>query len=173
MLPLFATIAMAQEDEWHPVAEWPFIYQNFQKANIYVGATNKKVTAKSNIHIKQGRLWFISGKDNKTKLQAKPGTINKVVFANGIQFIPIEDRLCEVIRQDTIDGKICAVYHDVSIDMQRYNEMVSSNMGSIADGIDIARHGLHGLHPARSHKQRCRHSGSAAAANYRQVLHQL
>lgn len=138
MLPLFATIAMAQEDEWHPVAEWPFIYQNFQKANIYVGATNKKVTAKSNIHIKQGRLWFISGKDNKTKLQAKPGTINKVVFANGIQFIPIEDRLCEVIRQDTIDGKVCAVYHDVSIDMQRYNEMVSSNMGSIADGIDIA-----------------------------------
>ena len=43
-----------------------------------------------------------------------------------------------MIRQDTIDGKICAVYHDVSIDMQRYNEMVNSNMGSIADGIDIA-----------------------------------
>ena len=137
-LPLFAVMAMAQEDEWHPVAEWPFIYQDFQKAYIYVGQANKKVTAKSNIHIKQGRLWFISGKDNKTKLQAKPGTINKVIFANGIEFIPINDRLCEVIRQDTIDEKICAVYHDLSIDMQRYNEMVNSNMGAIADGIDIA-----------------------------------
>lgn len=137
-LPLLAAIAMAQEDEWHPVAEWPFIYQDFQKAYIYVGEANKKVTAKSNIHIKQGRLWFISGKDNKTKLQAKPGTINKVIFANGITFIPIEDRLCEVVRQDTIDGKICAVYHDMGIDMVRYNEMVNSNMGSIADGIEIA-----------------------------------
>ena len=138
VLPLLAAIVMAQETEWHPVAEWPFIYPDFQKAYIYVGQANKKVTAKSNIHIKQGRLWFISGKDNKTKLQAKPGTINKVIFANGTTFIPINDRLCEVIRQDTIDDKICAVYHDVGIDMDKYNEMVSSNMGSIADGIEIA-----------------------------------
>lgn len=128
---------MAQENEWQPVAEWPFFYPDFQKATIYVGENDKKVTAKSNIHIKQGRLWFISGKDNQTKLQAKPGSINKVVFANGTTFLPINDRLCEVIRQDTIDGKICAMYHDMNVDMARYNEMVSNNMGSIADGIDL------------------------------------
>lgn len=135
-LQLLAMTSMAADNEWQPVPSWPFIYQKFQKAIIYT-TTDKKITADANVHIKQGQLWFVSSKDKNTKLQAATNIIRKVVFADGNTFMPIENRLCAVVREDTVASQISRLYHDVRVDMDRYNEMAESNMGAIAEGIDL------------------------------------
>ena len=84
---LFAVLFLLQlpmathaDDKYRPVAVWPFIYEDFTDARILVGPTNKVVKAKANIHLRNTTLWFISGRDNKTKLEAQPGTINQVSY---------------------------------------------------------------------------------------------
>ena len=126
---LFAVLFLLQlpmaahaEDKYRPVAVWPFIYENFEDARILVGPTNKVVKAKANIHLRNTTLWFISGRDNKTKLEAQPGTINQVSFPNGDTYYNVANKMCKVISEDTINGKVMRLYEATSVDMEDFNK---------------------------------------------------
>lgn len=126
---LFAVLFLLQlpmathaDDTYRPVAVWPFIYEDFTDARILVGPTNKIVKAKANIHLRNTTLWFISGRDNKTKLEAQPGTINQVSFPNGDTYYNVANKMCKVISEDTINGKVMRLYEATSVDMEDFNK---------------------------------------------------
>lgn len=124
------------QDRYYPVAVWPFIYENFTDARIFVGKDNKAVRAKSNIHLRKTILWFISGKDGKTKLEAQPGTINKVIFSNGDTYYNIDNKMCKVVREDTINGDVMRLYKCSSIDMDDFNKKYQmTHMGTVESSV--------------------------------------
>ena len=140
---LFAVLFLLQlpmathaDDTYHPVAVWPFIYENFEDARILVGPTNKVVRAKANIHLRNTTLWFISGRDNKTKLEAQPGTINQVSFPNGDTYFNIANKMCKVISEDTINGKVMRLYEATLIDMDDFNKKYQmAHMGTAESSV--------------------------------------
>lgn len=124
------------QDRYYPVAVWPFIYENFTDARIFVGQNNKVVRAKANIHLRKTSLWFISGKDFKTKLEAQPGTINKIIFSNGDIYYNIENKMCKVVREDTINGDIMRLYKCTYIDMDDFNKKYQmTHMGTVESSV--------------------------------------
>lgn len=133
------SIAAADDDaeEYTPIDEWPFAYRDFSQATIYVGATNKRVRAKANIHLRNSNLWFISGKDNTTKLEAQAGTINRVEFTNGDVFIPVEGQLVKIIRQDTINGSPRALYARQEINMDEFKQISASRNQGVLNGAGL------------------------------------
>lgn len=138
LLFLLLSIAMfcQAQDKYYPVAVWPFIYENFTDARIFVGENNKVVRAKSNIHLRQTSLWFISGKDNKTKLEAQPGTINKIIFSNGDTYYNINNKMCKVVREDSINGDIMRLYKCTSVDMNDFNKKYQmTHMGTVESSV--------------------------------------
>ena len=140
---LFAVLFLLQlpmathaDDTYHPVAVWPFIYENFEDARILVGPTNKVVRAKANIHLRNTTLWFISGRDNKTKLEAQPGTINQVSFPNGDIYFNVANKMCKVISEDTINGKVMRLYEATLIDMDDFNKKYQmAHMGTAESSV--------------------------------------
>ncbi len=125
-------MSIQAEDDYYPVAIWPFEYEDFSDARIFVGQNNKVVRAKANIHLKSATLWFISGKDNKTKLEAQPGTINKVIFSNGDTYYNVENKMCKVISEDTINGNIARLYKATVVDMDDFNKKYRmANMATV------------------------------------------
>ena len=138
LLFLLLSIAMfcQAQDKYYPVAVWPFIYENFTDARIFVGQDNKVVRAKANIHLRHTTLWFISGKDFKTKLEAQPGTINKIIFSNGDTYYNIDNKMCKVVREDTINGDIMRLYKCTSIDMDDFNKKYQmTHMGTVESSV--------------------------------------
>lgn len=127
---VFTTNAFAQKDDWQPTAQWPLVYANFMPADVYTTA-NKKVFARSNIHVGMHCLWFINGSGEK--LAAKEGTISKVVFRNGDQYYNINEKMCKVLREDTIKGKVCRLYISTELDKDRFNEMARINGQGMMD----------------------------------------
>lgn len=124
------------DENYHPVAVWPFIYENFENARIFVAPNNKVVKAKANIHLRNTTLWFISGKDNKTKLEAQPGTINMVIFPNGDTFYNISNRMCQVISEDTINGNVMRLYEATTVDMEDFNKKYQmAHMGTAESSV--------------------------------------
>ena len=135
---LFLSIAMfcQAQDKYYPVSVWPFIYENFTDARIFVGQNNKVVRAKANIHLRQTSLWFISGKDSKTKLEAQPGTINKIIFSNGDTYYNIENKMCKVVSEDTINGDVMRLYKCTAVDMDDFNRKYKmTHMGTIESSV--------------------------------------
>ena len=138
LLFLLLSIAMfcQAQDKYYPVAVWPFIYENFTDARIFVGQDNKVVRAKANIHLRQTSLWFISGKDNKTKLEAQPGTINKIIFSNGDTYYNINNKMCKVVREDTINGDIMRLYKCAQVDIDDFNKKYQmTHMGTVESSV--------------------------------------
>jgi hypothetical protein len=138
LLFLLLSIAMfcQAQDKYYPVAVWPFIYENFTDARIFVGENNKVVRAKANIHLRQTSLWFISGKDNKTKLEAQPGTINKIIFSNGDTYYNINNKMCKVVREDTINGDIMRLYKCAQVDIDDFNKKYQmTHMGTVESSV--------------------------------------
>lgn len=124
------------DENYHPVAVWPFIYENFENARIFVTPNNKVVKAKANIHLRNTTLWFISGRDNKTKLEAQPGTINMVIFPNGDTFYNISNRMCQVISEDTINGNVMRLYEATLVDMEDFNKKYQmAHMGTAESSV--------------------------------------
>ena len=135
---LFLSISMfcQAQDKYYPVSVWPFIYENFTDARIFVGQDNKVVRAKANIHLRHTTLWFISAKDFKTKLEAQPGTINKIIFYNGDTYYNVNDKMCKVVREDTINGDIMRLYKCTSIDMDDFNKKYQmTHMGTVESSV--------------------------------------
>lgn len=125
----------AQDVRWQPVSSWPFVYQQFQNAIIYTGPDNKMLRAQANIHVSNRMLWYDSyGK----KLQAKEGIVNKVVFPDSIAYYNVKGRLCSVLAEDTVNGKLCRLYVAEMVDKPRYDELVRINRQSTMMIADIA-----------------------------------
>jgi len=138
LLFLLLSIAMfcQAQDKYYPVAVWPFIYENFTDARIFVGQDNKVVRAKANIHLRHTTLWFISAKDFKTKLEAQPGTVNKIIFSNGDTYYNIDNKMCKVVREDTINGDIMRLYKCVQVDIDDFNKKYQmTHMGTVESSV--------------------------------------
>ena len=136
LISLCFQISGHAQDRYYPVAVWPFIYENFTDARIFVGQNNKVVRAKANIHLRHTTLWFISGKDSKTKLEAQPGTINKIIFSNGDTYYNIDNKMCKVVREDTINGNVMRLYKCSSIDMDDFNKKYQmTHMGTVESSV--------------------------------------
>ena len=138
LLFLLLSIAMfcQAQDKYYPVAVWPFIYENFTDARIFVGQDNKVVRAKANIHLRHTTLWFISAKDFKTKLEAQPGTVNKIIFSNGDTYYNIDNKMCKVVREDTINGDIMRLYKCAQVDMDDFNKKYQmTHMGTVESSV--------------------------------------
>ena len=138
LLFLLLSIAMfcQAQDKYYPVAVWPFTYENFTDARIFVGQDNKVVRAKANIHLRQTTLWFISAKDFKTKLEAQPGTVNKIIFSNGDTYYNIDNKMCKVVREDTINGDIMRLYKCAQVDIDDFNKKYQmTHMGTVESSV--------------------------------------
>lgn len=116
----------AQEDkeEWEPIAVWPFMYKDFSNA-VITTVTKVVVKSKANIHVGNHYLWYINSAQQK--VIAKEGTIAEVRFSNGDSYLPIGNKLCRVIRTDTINGKVCHVLRSDEVDKERFNELTNIN----------------------------------------------
>ena len=138
LLFLLLSIAMfcQAQTKYYPVSVWPFIYENFTDARIFVGQDNKVVRAKANIHLRHTTLWFISAKDFKTKLEAQPGTVNKIIFSNGDTYYNIDNKMCKVVREDTINGDIMRLYKCAQVDMNDFNKKYQmTHMGTVESSV--------------------------------------
>lgn len=128
----FSLNIVAEEPDYQPIDEWPFALKEFTKAKVFLTTTKAPVQAKANVHLRNSQLWFISSKDNKTKLEAQPGTVKRVEFISGETYVDIEGRLCKIVRLDTINGKPRALYCRQDIDMEDLNRTAASkNMGAL------------------------------------------
>lgn len=135
LLMLFMSVAAMAQEGWQPVSTWPFVYEQFQKATIYIGDGKQKIQASANIHVGKSTLWYESkGK----RLQANPNTINKVVFADGTQYYSVEGKICQVLSEDTINGKVGRLYWAHQVDKQRFDEQVRINRQSSMMVTDIS-----------------------------------
>ncbi len=82
----------------------------------------------ANIHVGASTLWYESfGK----RLQAKQDVVSKVVFADSMQtYYNVQGRLCRVLSEDIIDGKVCRLYVAEVLDRPRFEESVRINRQS-------------------------------------------
>ncbi len=136
-----ATGVWAQQSDWRPVSSWPFVYEKFVEAVIYVGTNNSKLRARANVHVGTSSLWYESyGK----KLAAKPGTATKVVFPDSTVYYSVENQLCQVLSEDTVNGKVGRLYMAEVLDRPAYEEMVRTSRQSTMSMVDIAP-GLEGI----------------------------
>lgn len=134
LLTMMPAMVSAQESNFRPIPSWPFLYQDFKGADVYT-TNGKKVFAKSNIHVGMRYLWFINNAG--TKLAAVEGTISKVAFRNGETFYAVEGKMCKVIKEDSINGKLYRLYELEEIDRPRFEEFARANsaaLSNIADG---------------------------------------
>lgn len=116
-------LSASADDKWQPVPSWPFIYSDFQSAVIKT-VKGKTVNAKANIHIGHHYLWYESKGKN---LEAKKGTVKEVIFPNGKHHIAVGDKICLVIKEDTIKGKLHRLLYSEEVDMPRYNDIIRNN----------------------------------------------
>lgn len=126
---LWCNVSLAQKPSdaksaWKPIASWPFLYETFEEAVVYT--TNMKIIkTKANIHIGSHFLWFES---KGQRLESIPGQIQKVEFKNHDTYYAIKDKMCKVLREDTIEGKIGRLYISIELDRRRFDEMCQKNM---------------------------------------------
>lgn len=113
------TSSASSNSNWQPVPEWPFAFQEFQNAVIYT-VKGQIIKAKANIHVQKNVLWY---ENHGKRLAANPEIINKVIIADTIQYYKIKNKLCRVLREDTINGKISRLYICETLDQARYNEI--------------------------------------------------
>ncbi|MBQ0075493.1 MAG: hypothetical protein KBT34_15035 [Prevotella sp.] len=124
-----------EEAQWAPSAVWPFVYREFLDATIITKAS-KIVKAKANIHVGNMYVWYES---KGQKLEVKRDLVKKVIFPNGDIYYPVlarvvekrvpvmRDKLCRVVREDTINGKIGRLLVSEELDRNRYEELVKAN----------------------------------------------
>lgn len=122
-LLILCMLSASADDKWKPVPSWPFIYSDFQSAVIKT-VKGTTVNAKANIHIGHHYLWYESKGKN---LEAKKGTVKEVIFPNGKHHIAVGDKICLVIKEDTIKGKLHRLLYSEEVDMPRYNDIVRNN----------------------------------------------
>src|SRR5574344_1026221 len=92
------------KDDWEPKGNWPFIYQKFRPATIYIGTFKKsKTQVPCNIHVEKQTIWY---NQNDTLMEAVMGSIVRVEFQNGDSYLPVTEGLARIVKEDTIKGHI-------------------------------------------------------------------
>lgn len=135
LLALFPVLSAMAENSWTPTPAWPFVLAEFQESVIHT-ASGKTVKAKANIHVGSLCLWYIS---NGKNLEAKKGIVDKVVFADGTKYIEAYGKLCKVIREDSINGKIHRLLCSTEVEQSQYEEMVRNQRAAERSSmLDIA-----------------------------------
>lgn len=135
LMVALTVVTNAQNADWQPVSTWPFTFEQFQKAVIYTSPANMIVKANANVHVAGSTLWYES---NGKKLEAKQGTVNKVVFPDSTVYYNVFNKLCRVLSEDTINGKVCRLYMAEIVDKPLYEEMVRTNRQSTMMMLDFA-----------------------------------
>lgn len=108
------------------------MYQDFTDAKIFLN-TMQVVKAKANIHVGNKYVWYESkGK----RLEVKKGIVTRVVFDNGDTYYPISDRLCQIICEDTVNGKPSRLYMSHELDRDAFNERARINNQSTMSMMD-------------------------------------
>ncbi len=120
----FSLIVNAQEENWQPIRVWPFVFEHFTNATIYLTGSEKVVKAPANVHVGASTLWYDS---NGKKLAAKAGTASRVVFNSGEEYVMIDNKLCQVLRTDTVDGKVAHFYMSPQLDRATFEEQAKQN----------------------------------------------
>lgn len=129
-------LASVAEDKWSPIPSWPFVYQEFLPAIIHT-QKGKTLSVQANIHIGRHKLWYKSTKQEN--LEAKSGLIRDIRINNIDRYIEVDNKICLIIREDTIKNKIHRLLQSTEVDMPRYNEMVRTmKMAESSSNIDIA-----------------------------------
>jgi len=131
----FSIVTMAQNDDWQPVSRWPFVYEHFKSATISLTSGGKDLRVMANIHVGNNALWYESmGK----RLQANSSTINTVTFVGGAKYYNVEGKMCRLLSEDSIAGKIGRLYLVEQVDKHTYDEMVKINRQSSMMVTDIS-----------------------------------
>ena len=138
-------VVAAQDRDWEPTGEWPFLRQQFRVATVYHGIVRRsKTVVPCNIHVRHNMLWY---SQNDTLMEAEPGGVVMVEFGPEERYMPVgrDGGMGRIVREDSIDGRIARVVHVRSVDQraldQKYldylnksqNVLQGSTLSAIAD----------------------------------------
>ena len=89
----------AQKDRWQPTGNWPFVNKKFLVATVVSGfVTPKKTEVPCNIHVGNQTLWY---SDNDTLMEALPGSIMRVEFADSSVYVPVPgNKFGKIVHED-------------------------------------------------------------------------
>ncbi|MBR3456312.1 MAG: hypothetical protein IKH26_13450 [Bacteroidaceae bacterium] len=89
----------AQKDRWQPTGNWPFVNKKFLVATVVSGfVTPKKTIVPCNIHVGNQTLWY---SDNDTLMEALPGSIMRVEFADSSVYVPVPgNKFGKIVHED-------------------------------------------------------------------------
>ena len=89
----------AQKDRWQPTGNWPFVNKKFLVATVVSGfVTPKKTVVPCNIHVGNQTLWY---SDNDTLMEALPGSIMRVEFADSSVYVPVPgNKFGKIVHED-------------------------------------------------------------------------
>ena len=89
----------AQKDRWQPTGNWPFMNKKFLVATVVSGfVTPKKTIVPCNIHVGNQTLWY---SDNDTLMEALPGSIMRVEFADSSVYVPVPgNKFGKIVHED-------------------------------------------------------------------------
>ncbi len=115
-------VAAAQDRDWEPTGEWPFLRRQFRVATVYHGIVRRlKTVVPCNIHVRHNMLWY---SQNDTLMEAEPGGIVMVEFGPEERYMPVgrDGGLGRIVREDSIDGRIARVVHVRSVDQRALDQ---------------------------------------------------
>lgn len=108
--------ALKPVDDWHPIASYPFLYPEFREAVIFT-TSMQRIKTKANVHVGSHYVWY----ESKGKiLEVGQGIAAKVEFTSGEVFFAIGNRMCRMIREDSIDGQLCRLYVSIEVDKEQF-----------------------------------------------------
>ena len=89
----------AQKDRWQPTGNWPFVNKKFLVATVVSGFVTPKTTeVPCNIHVGNQTLWY---SDNDTLMEALPGSIMRVEFADSSVYVPVPgNKFGKIVHED-------------------------------------------------------------------------
>lgn len=139
-LLLLVSMPVSAQKTWQPTGVWPFVHKSFMNATIYTGLFRvAKTQTRANIHVGKHSLWYI---DKDTLLEAMPGQIIRVEFANGDKYVPVPktDMLARIVRQDTINGKVARLLCVASVDTRTLDAKYQSvqNLNTMSTNFSFA-----------------------------------
>lgn len=105
-------------NDWQPTMSNPFVYEKFIPAVVLTNS-GQTLRVQGNIHLAHSYLWYQSTKE---KLQAGAGIVKKVTFNDGAEYVPVGDKLCKVLRTDTIGEKVFRLLSSRQIDKREMEQ---------------------------------------------------
>lgn len=105
-LTALCSVWAQEQDSWKPTGNWPFVNKKFLVATVVSGyITPKKTIVPCNIHVGNQTLWY---SDKDTLMEALPGSILRVEFADSSVYVPVPgNKFGKIIHEDEKGRVIC------------------------------------------------------------------